>query len=63
MIGFVTWPPYIKDDGTKRWPSDKANHSCGNALHTVLTITYNNNTYFTVKKVLGQSEAMHNGYK
>ena len=32
-------------------------------LHTVLTITYNNNTYFTVKKVLGQSEAMHNGYK
>ena len=23
---------YIKDDGTKRWPSDKANHSCENAL-------------------------------
>ena len=22
----------IKDDGTKRWPSDKANHSCENAL-------------------------------
>ena len=32
-------------------------------LHTVLTITYNNNTYFTVKKVLGQSGAMHNDYK
>ena len=27
MIGFVTWPPY-DNDGTKRWPSDKANHSC-----------------------------------
>ena len=26
MIGFVTWPPYK----TKRWPSDKANHSCKN---------------------------------
>ena len=32
MIGFVTWPPYIEDDSTKRWPSDKANHSCENAL-------------------------------
>ena len=33
MIGFVTWPRLvIKDDGTKRWPSDKANHSCENAL-------------------------------
>ena len=32
MIGFVTWPPYKKDDGTKRWPSDKANHSCESAL-------------------------------
>ena len=31
MIGFVTWPPY-KDNGTKRWPSDKANHSYENAL-------------------------------
>ena len=33
MIGFVTWPPYkIKDDSAKRWPSDKANHSCENSL-------------------------------
>ena len=23
---------YIKDDSTKRWPSDKANHSCESAL-------------------------------
>ena len=39
MIGFVTWPPYnIKDDSTKRcmWPSDKANHSCENALETIV---------------------------
>ena len=35
MIGFITWSPYIKDDGTKGGqvdPSDKANHSCENAL-------------------------------
>ena len=36
MIGFVTWPPYIKDDGTKRWPSDKANHSYEIALLTIV---------------------------
>ena len=27
MIGFVTWPGHLhKNVGTKRWPSDKANH-------------------------------------
>ena len=28
----VVWPPYKKDDSTKRWPSNKANHSCENTL-------------------------------
>ena len=28
MIDFVTWPPLQINDGTKRWPSDKVNHSC-----------------------------------
>ena len=28
MIDFVTWPPLqIMPDSTKRWPSDKVNHS------------------------------------
>ena len=29
MIGFVTWPLY---KSTKRWPSDRANHSCENDM-------------------------------
>ena len=31
MIGFVTWPPFfIPINYYKRWPSDKANHTCEN---------------------------------
>ena len=30
----VTWQPLqIMSDSTKRWPSDKVNHSCENALY------------------------------
>ena len=32
MIGCHLATLYIKDDSTKRWPSDKANHSYENAL-------------------------------
>ena len=33
MIGFVTWPPFfIPINYYKRWPSDKANHTCENML-------------------------------
>ena len=33
MIGFVTWPPFIiVYRYEKRWPSDKANHTCENML-------------------------------
>ena len=33
MIGFVTWPPFIiVYRSEKRWPSDKANHTCENML-------------------------------
>ena len=35
MIDFVTWPRaplQIYSDGTKRWPSDKVNHSFNNAF-------------------------------
>ena len=32
-IDFVAWPPLqIMPDSTKRWPSDKVNRSCENAL-------------------------------
>ena len=34
MIGFVTWPPFfITINYYKRWPSDKANHTCENMLY------------------------------
>ena len=29
---FLSLGHLIKDDSTKRWPSDKANHSCESAL-------------------------------
>ena len=29
MIGFVTWPP------RKKWPSDKANHTCYKLLYVI----------------------------
>ena len=35
MIGFVTWPPFCTIIFI-RWPSDKANHSCENALQTIV---------------------------
>ena len=34
MIGFVTWPPFVLSSFI-RWPSDKANHSCENALYVI----------------------------
>jgi len=36
MIGFVTWPPFLPQLFSKRWPSDRANHSCDNNLLTVV---------------------------
>ena len=40
MIDFVTWPPLqINKGGTKRWPSDKVNHSCENALRENIILT------------------------
>ena len=35
MISFVTWPPFF----TKRWPSDKANHSCESVLLTIVYLS------------------------
>ena len=32
MIGFVTWPPLYE----KRWPSDKANHTCENICYNIV---------------------------
>ena len=33
---WTTFQLYIvDDDDTKRWPSDKANHSCENALYII----------------------------
>ena len=33
MIGFVTWSPFfIPINYYKRWPSDKADHTCENML-------------------------------
>ena len=40
----VTWQPLqIMSDSTKRWPSDKVNHSCENALyfHYFLPVVWN----------------------
>ena len=37
MIGFVT-RQFYNNDGAKRWPSDKANHSCENMLYKLLYV-------------------------
>ena len=40
IIEFVTWPPsQINSDSTKRWPGDKVNHSCENALQENIILT------------------------
>ena len=40
MIDFVTWPLLqINNNGTKRWPSDKVNHSYENALRENIILT------------------------
>ena len=38
MTGFVTWPPLdiYNNFGTKKWPSDKASHTCDNMLYTIV---------------------------
>ena len=37
MIGFVTWPPLaIMRLAQKRWPSDKANHTCETCYKTIV---------------------------
>ena len=42
MVGFVTWPPLyiVKMMVQKRWPSDKANHTCENTLYTTYCISF-----------------------
>jgi len=48
MIGFVTWPHFTEQSlWQKRWPSDKANHSCDDNLLTIVLIESLNNAGFS----------------